>query len=69
MYTGSLDKMNSILENPVKYSFVVGDQFIDLNDFIGLKISIDWLGNVSCVCGKSLNKFYDKICYQCFGIL
>jgi len=67
MYTGSLDKMNSILENPVKYSFVVGDQCIDLNDFIGLKISIDWLGNVSCVCGKSLNKFYrQNFCYQCF---
>ena len=67
MYTGSLDKMNSILENPVKYSFVVGDKCIDLNDFIGLKISIDWLGNVSCVCGKSLNKFYrQNFCYQCF---
>ena len=38
MYTGSLDKMNSILENPVKYSFVVGDKCIDLNDYIGLKI-------------------------------
>ena len=32
-----------------------------------MKISIDWLGNVSCVCGKSLNKFYrQNFCYQCF---
>ena len=64
---GILQKMETTLENVVQYHINLNDISLNVNKLIGEKISIQWLGQVKCICGKVMKKFYRSgFCYQCY---
>lgn len=66
--SGSLLKMNTVLEQPVEYSLPVGAERVELNPFLGRKISLKFSGRITCVdCGRLTNKSFNQgFCYPCF---
>ncbi|MBF26176.1 MAG: hypothetical protein CMP49_06695 [Flavobacteriales bacterium] len=67
MYNGVIQKMQTEYTDPVNYDFLIGDSKVNLNELINSKISLVWSGEVVCVCGKKLKKFYRQhFCYQCY---
>jgi hypothetical protein len=67
--TGVLDKMNTVGTKPIQYFLRLGDERVNVNDFIGSNISLNWTGRIICtVCGKKTNKsFGEGMCYNCFA--
>ncbi len=70
-YTGNLLKMKSWASTPVEYSLVLGDNKLLLNDFIGHKISIEYLHQINCIaCGRETKtSFFQGYCFPCFSTL
>jgi len=71
--TGSLRKLRATLgvaafEKSVNYSLPVGDVEIPLNELLGRRIKLNYLGLISCVnCGRKTNKSFNQgHCYPCF---
>lgn len=69
--TGHLQKMVTTLESPVQYQLPLDDQLIPLNDYIGKRIKLHYLGEIHCVeCGRKTSKSYNQgFCYPCFQSL
>lgn len=65
---GTLRKMLTELQAPVKYQLPLGEQLIELNPFIGKKIKLSYTGNIACVhCQRAINKSFNQgFCYPCF---
>ena len=67
MYSGIIKKMEAEYLSPVNYSFLIGNEKVNLNQLINKKITLNWSGKVQCLCGKRLSKFYrQNFCYQCY---
>ena len=68
LYQGTIIKMQSELENPVKYTLPIGKDMIDMNNLIGKYIFFKWIGKIFCIaCGRNTNKsFAQGFCYPCF---
>ncbi len=68
--TGSLGKMHSQLLNgqPVSYQLPVGEQLLPLNDLLGRRLSMEYLGEIHCChCGRKTKKSFNQgFCYPCF---
>src|ERR1700730_3521352 len=67
-YQGFLRALKHLPKAPVQYSLTIGDNQVALNPFIGSVISLEFLGNRSCVaCGRKVKKLYNSgYCYPCF---
>jgi len=67
MFTGHLKKMESGLSNPVEYRLVLGEERIELNQYLGKKLSLEFTGQINCInCGKDLKKTYaGGYCFNC----
>lgn len=67
-YTGALVKMPCSHEQPVSYQLTIGDDQVELNDLIGRRITLEFLGSIHCQeCGRRSNKsFAQGYCYPCF---
>ena len=67
MMRDTLKKMDTDLQDVVKYNLNIHGIDHKMNDLIGKKIKIVWSGKVICNCGKTMKKFYRSgFCYQCY---
>ncbi len=66
--TTRLNKMESEFSNPIKYFLVHDDYKINMNDFIGSAIEIEFTHNIYCIaCGRKVTKTFGQgYCYPCF---
>lgn len=67
MFKGHLRKMDSGLSNPVEYQLVLGEERVGLNQYLGRKVSLEFIGEINCInCGKDLKKTYaGGYCFNC----
>ncbi|WP_430817019.1 DUF2797 domain-containing protein [Carboxylicivirga sp. RSCT41] len=66
---GNLLKMKSNFTNEaVEYQLRLGDELVDLNQFIGKSIELQYQNQINCIaCGKRTSKsFAQGFCYNCF---
>lgn len=65
---GNVRKMRSELAEPVKYYLPIGDKELNMNDFLGKEISLEYMGEIHCIkCGRKTNKSFSQgFCYPCF---
>ncbi len=65
---GTLNKMQSRLENPVQYLLPIGSETVEMNQFIGKEVEFVFSGTIYCKsCGKKTNKSFSQgFCYSCF---
>jgi len=66
--SGALAKMRVDLADEVKYTLLLDDEAIVMNDLIGRPLSIEYHGAISCQhCGRKTNKSFSQgYCYPCF---
>jgi hypothetical protein len=67
-FKGNLTKMESKLENPVKYALGLNGEKISMNDLIGKSFRMEYLHQIHCKkCGRETKKsFFQGFCYPCF---
>jgi len=65
---GAVRKMKTQLECPVRYTMVLGEHEIPLNEFLGRKLRLDFHGSINCMhCDRRTNKSFNQgYCYPCF---
>lgn len=63
-----LHKMNTTLDDVVKYSLKADDIEINMNDLVGHNIKLTFTGSTQCMsCQKVSNKLFAQgFCYDCF---
>lgn len=66
IYEGTLAKMDSELGNPIQYYLVFDTNFLNMNQLLGKKISIDFVGYQCLNCKKNKKIFRQGFCYECF---
>ncbi len=66
--SGNLSKMKTSLHDEVEYTLFLGEDEIQINDYIGSEISLSFTGRINCVsCGKITKKAFGQgFCYPCF---
>jgi len=69
--TGNIRKMESLKEEVIRYYLPLGDQKVELNQWIGHVISMEYQGKINCIkCGRDTNKsFAQGFCYPCFATI
>ena len=67
-HTGTLVKMHSFYDEPVRYQIVFGAESIDMNSILSTELKMEFLHEIYCInCGKKTNKSFGQgYCYQCF---
>lgn len=67
MTQGVLKKMRVEHQSPIRYTLEL-EQAVNMNEFIGQHIRLEWLGRIICSnCGKTTkNSFGQGFCYPCF---
>lgn len=65
---GTLKKMITEWHNPVSYYLSLSEKQILLNQFLGKKIFLDYLGTIHCIqCGRQTQKsFQQGFCFPCY---
>ena len=60
-------KMSVILNEVVQYTLTIGEE-INMNNFIGKHISLEWNGDIFCQScyNKTKKSFGEGFCYKCF---
>lgn len=68
MTQGILQKMHTIIDDPVQYHLSLGEQHVPLNCLIGQMIKLTHSGRIECIhCHKVIKKTYHQgYCYPCF---
>ena len=68
---GTVRKLHSRLESPVRYQLPLGDSLTSLNDLLGQGIRLRYTGKINCVhCGRVSSKSFNQgYCYPCFQSL
>jgi len=66
--SGALDKLRAALAAPVRYAMPLGDAEVPLNEHLGHRIRIEYLGLITCThCGRRSRKSFGQgYCYPCF---
>ncbi len=66
--SGTLLKMRTALDTPVRYDLPVGEQSLALNPLLGQPLHLAHTGKIHCIhCGRSTKKSFDQgYCYPCF---
>lgn len=61
--------MLSELADSVKYSLPIGEKELEMNDFLGQEITLEYMGEIHCIkCGRKTNKSFSQgFCYPCFA--
>ena len=67
-YTGQIKKMHSRIEEEVIYELPIGDELVNMNQFIGKEITLTYQNKIECVkCGRETVKSFNQgFCYPCF---
>ncbi len=65
---GTLSKMKTELKDTARYTLPVGKDLIPLNEKIGKKLDLKYLGEIYCLsCGQpTKNSYAQGYCYTCF---
>lgn len=65
---GNLRKMRVAPGSPTRYQLVIGEQLVELNNLLGRRIELEYLGAIHCVnCGRATRKSFNQgHCYPCF---
>ena len=65
---GAVRKMKTQLENPVRYTMLLGDHEIPLNEYLGRQLRLEFHGSINCMhCDRKTNKSFNQgYCYPCF---
>jgi Protein of unknown function (DUF2797) len=66
--SGAARKMKTRLAEQVEYTAILGDQELPLNQFLGKRLRLDYLGSINCVhCDRKTSKSFSQgYCYPCF---
>ena len=66
--SGNLRKMRTELVEPVRYTLVMGEDQVLMNDLIGQEVRFKFEGRINCVnCGVLTKKAFGQgFCYPCF---
>lgn len=65
-YRGVLKKMNTEYADTIAYFLDMGDDFLNLNQFLEQKISLEFETYECLSCGKEKKIFRQGFCYDCF---
>lgn len=67
-FTGQIRKMNTQLADEVVYELPIGDEMVNMNQFIGKEITLAYQNKIECVkCGRETVKSFNQgFCYPCF---
>lgn len=67
MISGNIEKMITRLNGEAQYQLPVGESRVDMNQYLGKKISLHYTGTINCVhCGSKTKKSYSQgYCYPC----
>ena len=65
-YTGVLTKMATENTDPVNYYLDMGDDFLNINQLIDKKVSIEFVKYQCLSCGEDKKIFRQGFCYDCF---
>jgi hypothetical protein len=65
---GTIRKMRSEMDNPVRYFLPVGEVEVYMNECLGKHLRLQYLGEIHCIrCGRKTSKsFAQGYCYPCF---
>ncbi|HEY6131670.1 MAG TPA: DUF2797 domain-containing protein [Halioglobus sp.] len=65
---GAVRKMQTQLDDPVRYTMLLGEHAIPLNDYLGRQLQLDYNGTINCIhCDRKTNKSFNQgYCYPCF---
>lgn len=65
---GTVRKLHSRLESPVRYQLPLGDILTPMNELLGRTMRLRYTGKIHCVhCGRLSNKSFNQgYCYPCF---
>jgi len=66
--SGNLLKMRTVLDVPVRYTLRLNDQNIEINNWLGKRIRLEYQNEINCIkCGRVTKKsFAQGFCYPCF---
>ncbi|CAH9049742.1 hypothetical protein PSECIP111951_00457 [Pseudoalteromonas holothuriae] len=64
---GTLSKLKAQLTQPIQYQLPIGNELVDLNNYMGKQITLTHTGNIFCCnCGKKTKKSYSQgHCFVC----
>jgi len=67
-FTGQLRKMHVKLDSEVQYQLPIGDELVDMNQFVGKEITLSYQNRIECLkCGRETVKSFNQgFCYPCF---
>ena len=67
-YSGPIRKMHAEAKNEVTYQLPIGDDLVNMNDFIGNEITLTYQHQILCKeCGRETVKSFNQgFCYPCF---
>src|SRR4051812_43922765 len=65
-YQGTLSKMQTEFASPIQYYLVFDTSFLNVNQVIGKRIEIDFVGFQCLNCSKKKKIFRQGFCYDCF---
>lgn len=67
-YTGQLKKMHTKLGDEVAYQLPIGEDLVDMNQYIGKEITLNYQNRIECLkCGRvTVKSFNQGFCYPCF---
>lgn len=69
IYEGVLTKMKTELKETVQYYMIFEQDFLNVNQIIDKKLSINFLHYFCLNCEKEKKIFTNGVCYQCFSTL
>jgi hypothetical protein len=66
--SGAVRKMKTRLAEQVQYTAIFGGQEVDMNQYLGKSLRLDFQGAINCVhCDRKTNKSFNQgYCYPCF---
>ncbi len=65
---GPVRKMKTRLAGQVEYTALLGDDQVELNQYLGRKLRLEFSGSIHCIhCGRKTAKSFNQgYCYPCF---
>jgi hypothetical protein len=66
--SGPVRKMKTRLAGQVEYTALLGDDQVELNQYLGRKLRLEFSGSIHCIhCGRKTAKSFNQgYCYPCF---